>query len=112
MRKRILVIAPLAVAGVMLFVTLGGLLVQGLWNSLLPQVFGWRPVTFWQALGLLLLCRILFGGRSGHGYTPSRVRRRIAERWEQMTPEERERFRHGILARCGFVRPGSNSEER
>jgi hypothetical protein len=33
-----------------------------LWNWLLPPLFGWRQITFWQALGILALCRILFGG--------------------------------------------------
>ena len=35
---------------------------QWLWNWLLPDIFGLRRVTFWEALGLLALCRILFGG--------------------------------------------------
>ena len=38
-----------------------------LWNWLLPPLFGWRTLGFWQALGLLALCRILFGGLGGHG---------------------------------------------
>jgi hypothetical protein len=40
----------------------GGFIVMQLWNWLLPAIFGWKAVTFWQALGLLALCRILFGG--------------------------------------------------
>ena len=60
-------------------------------------VFGWRQITFWQALGLLALCRILFGGFGPHGgRSHSAIRRRmadrmadrVAERWERMTPEE------------------------
>jgi hypothetical protein len=49
------------------FIFLGGLVVQWLWNWLLPDIFGLREVTFWEALGLLTLCRILFGsfGRGG-----------------------------------------------
>jgi len=41
--------------------------VMHLWNWLLPALFGWRQVTFWQALGLVLLCRILFGGFAAIG---------------------------------------------
>jgi hypothetical protein len=54
-----------------LFILLGGLVVQWLWNWLLPDIFGLRQITFWQALGLLALCRILFGsfGRGGHPRT-------------------------------------------
>jgi MFS family permease len=50
-----------------LFILLGGVIVQWLWNWLLPDIFGLRQITFWQALGLLALCRILFGsfGRGG-----------------------------------------------
>ena len=61
-----------------LFILLGGLVVQWLWNWLLPDIFGLRQITFWQALGLLALCRILFGsfGRGGrhHRGTDSRHR--------------------------------------
>jgi hypothetical protein len=91
---------PAAIVGISIFVAIGGQVVMLLWNWLAPDLFGWRQVTFWQALGLLALCRILFGGLGGmHGST-SRTRRRMAERWEQMTPEERERFRHGLRGRC------------
>jgi hypothetical protein len=62
-----------------LFILLGGLVVQWLWNWLLPEIFGLRQITFWQALGLLALCRILFGGfgRGGgrHGDGGSRHRK-------------------------------------
>jgi hypothetical protein len=55
--------------GFVLFILLGGLVVQWLWNRLLPNIFSLPQITFWQALGLLALSRILFGsfGRSG-GY--------------------------------------------
>jgi hypothetical protein len=102
MRRRWIFLAPLAILGILLFAFIGGEIVMQLWNWLLPPLFGWRPVTFWQALGLLALCRILFGGLGRHGYGRSNFRRRMAERWEHMTPEERERFRHGMRERCGF----------
>ena len=82
-----------------------------LWNWLLPPLFGWRQITFWQALGLLVLCRILFGGVSGRGMHRSNYRRRMAERWEHMTPEEREKFRQSWRGRCGFGTPASESTE-
>jgi len=100
MRRKWIFIAPLAIVGVLLFIALGGEVVEHLWNWLLPPLFGWRDITFWQALGLLALCRILFGGFGGSGR--SNFRRRMAERREHMTPEERERFRQGMRARCGF----------
>ena len=110
-RRRLIWIAPLAILGMALFAFIGGELVKLLWNWLLPPLFGWHEVTFWQALGLLALCRILFGGFGRHGYGRSKIRRRMAERWENMTPEERERFRQGMRARCGFGPSTDESKE-
>jgi uncharacterized membrane protein len=81
--------------------------VQQLWNWLLPPLFGWAQVTFWQALGLLALCRILFGGFRVGGHSGSHIRNRMADRWARMTPEERERFKTGMRARwCAGAKPG------
>jgi len=98
-------LAPLAILGMLIFIAIGGEVVMHLWNWLLPSLFGWREITLWQALGLLALCRILFGGfgfKGGYGYR-SRFRRRMAERWQHMTPEEREQFKQGMRGRwdCG-----------
>ena len=94
--------APLAILGMALFIAIGGAAVRLLWNWLLPSLFGWREITFWQALGMLALCRILFGGSGWHGSVRSSLRRRMEERCENMTPEERERFRQGMRVRWGF----------
>ncbi len=95
----------MAIGGMAAFIALGGYIVQHLWNWLLPMLFGVRQITFWQALGILLLCRILFGGfRMGPGRSSirRRMRERWEERWERMTPEEREKFRQGMAGRwCG-----------
>jgi hypothetical protein len=107
-------LAPLAILALLLFIALGGEIVLQLWNWLLPPLFGWRQITFWQALGILVLCRILFGGFGGHGSHRSNFRRRIrdrmADRWEHMTPEERERVRQGMQGRCGFDPSPSESK--
>jgi hypothetical protein len=113
-RKKFLLLSPLILLGFLLFIALGGVLVMQLWNWLLPSLFGWRQISFWEALGLLLLCRILFGGLGVRGGGPhSRVRGRIAERmaerWEHMSTEERERLRQRLLERCGIDRAGSES---
>ncbi len=100
--KRLIFIAPLAILGMLVFIFIGGEVVLQLWNWLLPPLFGWRQITFWQALGILALCRILFGGFGRHGSGRSNFRRRMEERWEHMTPEERERFRQGMRAGWGF----------
>jgi hypothetical protein len=81
-------------------ITVFSFVVMQLWNWILPPVVGWHAITFWQALGLLVLSKILFGGfRGGYG-RHMHWRRRMMERWEHMTPEEREKFKEGI-ARCG-----------
>src|SRR5712691_10912502 len=100
MRRRWIFLGPLAILAMLLFIAIGGAVVLQLWNWLLPPLFGWQQITFWQAVGILALCRILFGGLGLHGSGRSRFRRRMAERWEHMTPEERERFRQG-MGRCG-----------
>ncbi len=102
-----LLLAPFAFA---LFVFIGGELVMHLWNWLAPALFGWRQVSFWQALGLLLLCRILFGGFGMRGGHRSSIRGRMRDRWEHMTPEEREKFREKFRARWGDVPPSRATE--
>src|SRR2546422_9255661 len=59
---KLIVLAPLAILGILIFTAIGGGLVMLLWNWLAPALFGLRLITFWQAIGLLALCRILFGG--------------------------------------------------
>lgn len=65
-----------------------------LWNWLIPSIFGLTTINFWQAIGLLVLCKILFSG-----FGIDRYHRRmhakqslIREKWLKMTPEEREEF--------------------
>jgi Ca2+/H+ antiporter, TMEM165/GDT1 family len=75
--------------------------VMGLWNALIPGLFRGPVLSFWQAAGLLVLSKILFGGlRRGHGWHGHRWRREMwLRKWESMTPEERERLRTRF--RCG-----------
>jgi hypothetical protein len=96
---RVLKIALLVVVGVAVF----SLVVMSLWNWLTPALFGWHRISFWQALGLLVLSKILLGGFRGR--PGMHWRRRMMERWEQMTSEEREKFRQGLEVRWGGCRP-------
>jgi hypothetical protein len=85
-----------------------GYLVMGLWNAVLPAAAGLHPISYLQALGLLVLARILFGGLRTRGHWHWRAR--MQERWQQMSPEEQEKVR----AACGsrhrfFHQPGSDS---
>ncbi|HSS22474.1 MAG TPA: hypothetical protein VLL54_20555 [Pyrinomonadaceae bacterium] len=112
---RLLIIAPLALLAMAIFAFIGGELVKLLWNWLAPDLFGLRIITFWQAIGLLALCRILFGGfgmgggghrrRGMRGRIDGRIEERMRERWEEMTPEQRERFRQGFRGRGGQTTP-------
>lgn len=77
-----------------------------LWNALLPTIFGVPSIGFLQALGLLILCRLLFGGFGGRGMF-WRHGREMRERWMAMTPEQRDAFfqqgfghRHGGRGHC------------
>ena len=90
-----------------LFATVFGFVVMSLWNWLMPALFGWHLINFWQAVGVLVLSKILFGGFRGHPGRHLYWRRRIMERWEQMTPEEREKFRQGMRGRCGPFGPAA-----
>lgn len=78
-------------------------LVMWLWNTLLPPLFGLPVIGFWQALGLFVLCRLLFGsfrfGPRGGG-PPSFVREGWKEKWKSMSEEERLSFKSKWRDRC------------
>ena len=91
-----------------------GFVTMHLWNWLMPMIFGLTPITFWQAIGLVLLSKILFGGFHRHGGGGrANWKRKMEQRWAQMSPEERERMRAGMRGRwCGVPPSGkSNVEE-
>jgi hypothetical protein len=77
---KLAVLFPIGILAIAIF----GFGVMSLWNWLVPAVFGGKLITFWQAIGMLVLSRILVGGFS---------RPRVIHKWEQLTPEEREKFR-------------------
>ena len=75
-----------------------GMAVMVLWNLVTPALFvNSRLIDYPHALGLLILCRILFGGFRGRGGW--RGRRRW-DKWTAMTPEEQERFLNSRSPRC------------
>ena len=108
MRTKWIWMGPLAILAMAAFIIIGGEIVMQLWNWLLPPLFGWRMLTFWQALGLLALCRILFGGL-GHGGHRGPRGRRFGRGCRNMTPEEREKFRRAMAEGYGFGPSGSES---
>jgi hypothetical protein len=93
-RKKFWLIAPLAILAMAGFV----FVVMTLWNWLVPAIFGGKLITYWQALGILVLSRILVGGLGGHR---GGGRRKFVTGWNQLSPEEQERFRAAMKGRCG-----------
>ncbi len=89
---------PLAVAAF-----LGGVsfVVMELWNNLLPAILHVGVITFWQAMGIFILCKILFGFGKGHRGGGPWWRGRMEERFKNMTPEQKEAFKQKWQERCG-----------
>ena len=96
--KRKLWIIPIGIGAVILVAWLGGTIVKLLWNWLMPELFGLPMLTYWQALGLLALSRILVGGmgRGGGGH----------RKWSR---EDKERFRARVKERWGHGAPAADS---
>ena len=97
--KRAIFIPIAIAAGVFIF----GSVVMYLWNAILPAVLDIGVISFWQAIGILVLSKILFGGFRGghshhkwHGHSPE-----MREKWMHLTPEEREKMRSEWRGRCG-----------
>jgi hypothetical protein len=101
----------LALIAALSFVTMS------LWNALIPSLFHGPLLTYWQAVGLLVLSKILFGGfrgRGGHGWHGRHGHWRgemWRQKWESMTPEERERLRARFKHRCGWGAEEPPSEQ-
>jgi hypothetical protein len=97
-----LVLVPALIAGL-------SWVVMSLWNALIPVLFHGPVVSFWQAVGLLVLSKILFGGFRGRGGRRGHWQREMwRQKWETLTPEERDRLRSKFRGRrCGW---GSSEE--
>jgi Ca2+/H+ antiporter, TMEM165/GDT1 family len=93
-------IAGMIVLGI-LFIPLLGWAVMFLWNAVLPGVLGVKAITFWQALGIFALCKLLFGGFRGGGGRKRAWGMKMREKWEQMSPEERQQWKQDMRHRCG-----------
>ncbi|MDB5119879.1 MAG: hypothetical protein JWN56_1097 [Sphingobacteriales bacterium] len=85
------------------FLSLISYVVMQLWNHLLPEILHVNTIDFWQAMGLFILCKILFGfGGGGGKMGPPWARGRMAERFKNMTPLEKEKFKEKMQRwKCG-----------
>jgi hypothetical protein len=80
-----------------------------LWNVLVPAIIGWQAISYWQAVGLLILCRLLFGGMfgglrhhhhgmHGHGFGHRHLFHTHHERMKGMTRKEKREYIHKCMA--------------
>ena len=98
-RKRRFLFIPIFLIG--LFTV--SAIVMLLWNAILPYVSGLLPLSYWQAMGIFVLSRILFSGfhfRGHHGHRPPFMHPSIKDRFMSMSDEEREQFRNQWKQRC------------
>lgn len=93
------------------FISAAAFATMGLWNWLMPSLFGIGTLTFLKALGIFALARLFFGGRGFGGWRRNRFafagpynmrhreewQQRMQEKWQNLTPEQRAKF----SARCG-----------
>jgi Ca2+/H+ antiporter, TMEM165/GDT1 family len=96
--KRKWMFIPIFIAAVFLF----GAIVMGLWNAILPAVIGVKAINLWQALGILALSKILFGGFRG-GWRGRHGKERWMEMQQKlaaMSPEEKDKFKAEWRNRC------------
>jgi hypothetical protein len=93
------------VTGILCMVVVGvlvvGSIVMLLWNALMPVIFHLPLISFWQALGLLILTKILFSGFRGGGPGFRNKRDNLRQAWMNMNPEQREKFKQKWDQRCG-----------
>ena len=108
-RKRWYFFIPLIIVAFVAF----GFVTMHLWNWLMPLLFHLPEITFWQTIGLLVLSRLILGGMGCHGRSHhNHFRQHIHEKWETMTPEEREKFREQMHSRCSpWMRHNSHEEK-
>ena len=107
MRRKKFIFIPFIAVGMIALISL---VVMELWNWLMPAIFGLGVITFWQALGILILSKILFGGfrggrggccghrHGGHHYW----KHKFKHKWQNMSEEERTRWEEKFGGRCGY----------
>lgn len=91
-RKRWYLFIPLIVIAFIAF----GFITMQLWNWLMPAIFHLPLISFWQAIGLIILSRLLIGFGGHHNKCRSDYRNDLHEKWEKMTPEERAQFKDHV----------------
>jgi hypothetical protein len=95
--RKLFYIIPFALLALAVFTEI----VLLLWNNVLVGALHVSPINFWQALGILVLSKILFGGFRGGYWGRHQWKNKMIQRWDTMSPEEKEKFRGEWEKRCG-----------
>lgn len=85
-------------------------LVMWLWNFAVVPIFNAPVITYWQAMALLVLSKILLGGFRGGPGGPPWARHKWRSRWHKMTPEERQKFKAEWKQRCGPTKESTEDD--
>ena len=87
---KVIFIVIFGAVAISLLALLFGYVVMLLWNWLMPTIFGLGVITFWQAVGIVILAKLLFGGFGGSGRGKSRRGKKNFEK----------RIKHRLRERC------------
>ena len=101
----------------LLAVSIFGLVTMFLWNWLVPVLFNGPIISFWQALGLLVLSKLLFWGAGAkgshwrsHGYQ-NHWKNKFYNKFSSMTPEERQALKEKLKEKwCHWEETGSSKD--
>lgn len=121
--------SPLKIAGMVIFgaiaitgfAALFGFITMWLWNALIPEIFGLMTITYWQAVGLLILFKILFGGFGNGGGKSSKKEKVKTNRtskddfskwalYDQFWKEEGDAAYHDYIRRTKELKKDENVE--
>ena len=104
--KKCVGFAILAIA----FAALLSYVVMYLWNGVLVDVASVKTITYPQAIGILVLSKILFGGfKKNWGGRGHEWKQNLKEKWQNMDSDEREKFKKDWRNRCSTW--GSNKDK-
>ena len=95
-KKKKPLIAVFVIAGMALLIYV----VMMLWNAILPDVLGVTTITYWQALGIFVLSKILFGGFKGGPSRHRKFRNKFGNKFTNMTDEEKATFKEEWKEKC------------
>lgn len=96
---------------VLIFFSLVSAVVMTLWNWLMPELFDLTEIDIWQAAGILLLSKILFGGFKKNHYGPDGPpwKKHWQKKWQNMPQDKREKWKQHFASK--WCTPQESTEE-